>query len=505
MKPKLKQLKKLLGEIDDLNKAAAVLEWDQMTYMPPGGVEARSMQLATLQELAHNKFVSEKVGQLLEDLYLLAESADSDSDTARLIRVTTREYQKACKIPPDLVAELARKTALAHNIWQQAREEKDFSKFQPILKELVDLVHRKAENLGYTDHIYDPLLDIYEPEMKTKDVAATFRTLKDALIPLIQEIAQNRDAVQNSVFQGNFDVDTQWEFGLDVLKHIGYDFDRGRQDTSAHPFTTSFSPDDVRITTRLKPELFAMAFFASVHEGGHALYEQGVSKSLLRTSLCDGASMAVHESQSRFWENVIGRSREFWIYFLPRLKKLFPAQLADITVEQVYRSVNVVHPDYIRVEADEVTYNLHIFLRFELETALLAGDIEVKDLPELWNHKMEKYLGLDPPDDALGVLQDVHWSAALFGYFPTYALGNVLSLQFCHCLRNDLPEFDDDVTRGEFAPILQWLREKIHVHGAKFTPAELVQRVTGETINPQPYIDYLQRKYSELYGFSQKM
>ena len=502
MQEKLQQLKEILGEIDDLNRAVAILDWDQQTNMPPGGVEARSMQLATLEKLAHDRFVSEDVGCLLEDLRPLADEESFESDTASLIRVTAREYAKERKVPGELVSKLARKTALAHNIWEQAREEKDFSKFQAILEEIVQLVRRKAENLGYTDHIYDPLLDIYEPEMKTAEVTAIFKELKKGLIPLIQQIAERQDAVKDCVFQGNFDVQKQWDFGLDVLKHIGYDFNRGRQDKAAHPFTTSFSTDDVRITTRLAPDFFTSALFSSIHEGGHALYEQGVSKTLNRTLLRDGASMAVHESQSRFWENVIGRSREFWTYFLPRLKQFFPEQLAEATLDQVYQAVNVVNPSFIRVEADEVTYNLHIFLRFELETALLAGEIEVKDLPDVWNHKMKTYLGLTPPNDALGVLQDVHWSAGSFGYFPTYALGNVLSLQFFDCLRKDIPEFDDQFTHGEFMPVLQWLREHVHTHGSKFTPQELVQRITGEAINPQPYMAYLNTKYGELYGFS---
>lgn len=500
MNRQLEQLKQRLGEIDDLSKAAAVLDWDQQTYMPPGGLEARSWQLATLQRLAHEKFTCKEMGDLLQETLLCIELLDADSDDARLVRVMWREYQKQIKIPASLVAELARKTSIAHQVWEDARTEKRFAAFQPILEDLVQLSRRKAENLGYTDHIYDPLLDMYEPEMKTADVERTFKELKTAIIGLIQGIAQHRDAVRDTVFWQEFDVQQQWLFGIEVLQRMGFDFERGRQDKSAHPFTTNFSPDDVRITTRLYPNMFASALFSSIHEGGHALYEQGVSKTLLRTPICAGASMAVHESQSRFWENVIGRSRAFWRYFLPRLQTYFPEQLRDVSLENFYRSINVVRPDFIRVEADEVTYNLHIFLRFELETALIGGDIEVKDLPALWNQKMQKYLGLTPPDDAAGVLQDVHWSAALFGYFPTYALGNVLSMQFCDCMKRDLPEFDEMVARGEFAPILAWLREKIHTHGSKFTPAELVRRVTGEAMDPQAYIAYLQGKYGELYG-----
>lgn len=500
MEETLHHLKQLLAEVDDLARAAAVLSWDQQTYMPPAGVHARAAQMATLEKLAHARFVSDEIGQLLEDLRPWAEELDADSDTACLIRVTARECAKARKVPEELVAALAQKTALAHNIWVEARQAKDFAKFQPVLEELVELTRQKAEHLGYTDHIYDPLLDAYEPEMKTAEVAAIFADLKTRLIPLIQEITAHPDAVQDTLFQGTFDVETQWEFGVAVLRQMGYDFERGRQDKAAHPFTTSFTPDDVRITTRLDPKHVTSALFSSVHEGGHALYEQGISRSLLRTPLGDGASMAVHESQSRLWENVIGRNRACWTYFLPQLQNRYPEQLQEATLDQVYQAVNVVRPDYIRVEADELTYNLHIFLRFELETALLAGEIAVSDLPELWNQKMQRYLGLTPPDAALGVLQDVHWSAALFGYFPTYALGNVLSVQIYDCMLRDIPDLTEQIARGDFRALLDWLRTHIHAHGAKFAPQALVRRVTGEAINPQPYLNYLTRKYRDLYG-----
>ncbi|PID58269.1 carboxypeptidase [candidate division KSB3 bacterium] len=502
MKEQFEQLTTILGKVNDLQKAAAILQWDQQTYMPPAGVEARAMQLATLEQLAHHTFVSEEVGQLLENLHPLLQSEAPDSDTACLIRLATREYEKASKISPALIATLARKTALAHNAWEKAREEKDFSQFRGILSELIELLRQKAEQLGYTEHIYDALLDLYEPEMTTRDVENIFHRLKHAVLPMIQEIAQRPDALCDDVLNQAYDREVQWDFGIEVLKQIGYDFDRGRQDTAAHPFTVSFSPHDVRITTRLNPNMFASAFFSSVHEGGHALYEQGLPLALSRTLLCEGASMAVHESQSRFWENVIGRSRPFWTCFFPRLQTMFPKQLEGATVEQIYQAVNVVRPDYIRVEADELTYNLHIFIRFELETALISGAVGVKELPQLWNHKMETYLGITPPNDALGVLQDVHWSAGLFGYFPTYTLGNVLSLQFNACLRRDIPDCDEQIARGEFSRILHWLRDKIHIHGSKFPPAELVRRVTGTQIDPQAYIDYLQTKYGELYGFT---
>ncbi|MEW6379707.1 MAG: carboxypeptidase M32 [bacterium] len=346
----------------------------------------------------------------------------------------------------------------------------------------------EAECLGYTENIYDPLLDLYEPEMKTADVAGIFEALKTELVPLIKQISRQQDAVQGILFQGAFDVDAQWKFGTAVLKRIGYDFNRGRQDISAHPFSVAFSPQDVRITTWLDQNSFTSAFLSSVHECGHALYEQGIAEALARTPLSKGASTAVHESQSRLWENVIGRSRAFWTYFLPILKSFYPDQLVEATIEQAYQAVNVVRLGYIRTEADEVTYNLHVFLRFDLE-------VEVKDLPELWNEKMKAYLGLTPPNDALGVLQDVHWSAAFFGYFPTYVLGNVLALQFYDRLIKDIPTLPEYIMHGDFSPLLEWLRKHIHIHGAKFTSRELVQRVTGEKINAAPYAIYFLSPY----------
>lgn len=502
MQQHLTELKNLLGEIDDLHKAAAVLDWDQQTCMPPGGVEGRAMQLATLQKLAHARFIGDDMRALLDALRPQLDQLEPDSDDACLIRLTAREFEKAVKVPADLVAELARKTALAHNIWVDARKAKNFAAFQPALEDLVALVRRQANYLGYSDHIYDPLLDIYEPGMQTAEVTAVFAQLKPALIPLVQAVAERQDALRDTVFNQEFDLEAQWQFTLDVLKQIGYDFTRGRQDKAAHPFTTTLSPGDVRVTTRLAPDKFADALSSSIHEGGHALYEQGIAPELGRTLLYDGTSMAVHESQSRFWENVIGRSRAFWTYFLPQLREAFPHQMDGVDVERVYQSLNIVRPDFIRVEADELTYCFHIFVRFELETALMAGEIQVKDLPDAWNAKMQEYLGITPPNAALGVLQDVHWSAALFGYFPTYALGTVLSLQFTDCLQRDIPDLWDQIAQGEFGPTLAWLREHIHRHGSKFPPKDLIQRVTGGGINPQPFVEYVTAKYGELYGIS---
>jgi carboxypeptidase Taq len=395
---------------------------------------------------------------------------------------------------------MSRTFSLGRQVWARARAEKDFSQFQEMLEKIVDLSIQAAEAYGYKENIYDALLDLYEPGMKTADVEQVFAALKAELVPLVQAISARQDIVDASFFKQDYDEMAQWNFGLLPLKAIGYDLERGRQDKSAHPFTTSFSINDVRITTRVCKDLFPSALFSTLHEGGHALYEQNGAPALDGTILAGGTSLGVHESQSRLWENVLGRSREFWQFYYPRLQEFFPAQLQAVDQEQFYRAINKVAPSLIRVEADEVTYNLHIFLRFELEQALLSQKLKVTDLPDAWNARMEAYLGLTPPDNALGVLQDIHWSGGSLGYFPTYTLGNVLSLQFYTQTLKDIPDLPEQFTRGEFGALLDWFRDKIHRHGRKFTANDLIKRVTGDdTIKAQPYLAYIKHKYSEIY------
>ena len=337
--------------------------------------------------------------------------------------------------------------------------------------------------------------------MKTADVANVFAELKKTLVPLVQAIVKNKDAVDDSVLDQDFDEAAQWDFGLIPLQAIGFDMQRGRQDKSAHPFTTSFSVNDVRITTRVFKNIFATAFFGTLHEGGHALYEQNSAPELEGTILAGGTSLGVHESQSRLWENVVGRSKEFWRYYYPRLQEFFPSQLNGTAVDDFVRAINKVEPDFIRVEADEVTYNMHIFLRFELEQELLTQHLKVADLPDAWNAKMEEYLGVTPPNDALGVLQDIHWSGGSIGYFPTYTLGNILSLQFYQQALKDIPDLPEQYARGEFNALLNWFRQHIHRHGRKYTANELIKRVTGAgQIEAGPYLKYIKQKYSEIYG-----
>lgn len=498
MKQKLTTLNTKLKQVKNLNSAAAVLHWDQQVNMPPAGAAARAEQIATLETLAHEMFVVDEIGALLDDL--AGVGFDYDSVEASLVRVVKRDYDRARKLPSELVERMSRTFARGHQIWVKARAEKDFAQFQDTLAEIVDLNIEKAEAYGYDDAIYDALLDEFEPDMKSAEVNRVFDELKAEMIPLVRAISEQVDAVDDAVVHQEFDVRTQWDFGLEVLKAMGYNFDAGRQDKSAHPFTTSFSINDVRVTTRYYDDWLNPALFATMHEGGHALYEQNIDPALEGTPLADGTSLGVHESQSRLWENVLGRSKPFWQHYYPRLQKYFSAQLQDVELETFYRAINKVSPSFIRVEADEVTYNMHIFLRFELEQALLEKQIKVAGLPEAWNAKMEEYLGIVPPDDALGVLQDVHWSGGAMGYFPTYTLGTVLSLQFYNRALQDIPDLPDQFSRGELDSLLTWFREHIHRHGRKYTANELIERVTGaQQIEVGPYLGYLKQKFGEIY------
>ena len=496
---KLEQLKTKLAEICDLNNTASLLGWDKQTYMPHGAGKSRAEQLATLGRLSHEKFATPEIGELIEGAAIESAQSPNESDEASLLRVVRRDYVRACKIPPSLVADLARASSLGMEIWFAAREQANFSLFRDALETIFVLHRQLAACLGYDDSIYDPLLDHYEPGMKTASVRELFAELKQALIPLVRRVTEKLDAVDDSVLHGRYAEKAQWDFGMEVLQRMGFDLERGRLDKSVHPFTTSFSVDDVRITARIEENYFPTAFGGMLHEGGHALYEQGVSQALERTFLAGGASLGVHESQSRLWENMVGKSRGFWKFFFPRLQQSFPENLSHLSMDDFYRAINRVKPSFIRIEADELTYNLHILLRYELEIDVLEDRLRVVDLPAAWNAKMNESLGLVPSDDALGVLQDVHWSNGLIGYFPTYTLGNLISAQFFEKAAEQHPEIFPAIENGEFQPLLQWLRTNIHSHGRKFTPQELLIRTTGESLRPSYYLRYLQRKYAEIY------
>jgi carboxypeptidase Taq len=498
MSDAIADLRDHLAPIDDLESAAAVLAWDQETFMPDGGAEARARQLSTLQSMAHERFVTDETGELLDRAAEAVDDADPLDDGASLVRVTRRDYERARRVPSSLVAELSAATSKAKQAWKKARSEDDFSIFAPHLETLVDLSVEKAEAIGYDDEPYDALLEEFEPGRSTAEVASTFETLREDLVPIVDAIA-DAPQLDNDLLHRAYPQPTQKAFGEEVLADMGYDFDRGRQDVSAHPFTTSFSPDDVRVTTRYDESFLPTAFFSMIHEGGHALYEQGIDPALDRTPLADGASLGVHESQARFWENHVGRSRPFWRHYFPRLRNAFPDALADAGLDAFYRAVNRVEPSLIRVEADEVTYNLHVMLRFELERGLIDGRVSVDELPARWNAAMDDYLGVVPETDANGVLQDVHWSMASFGYFPTYTLGTLTAAQLTEALREDVGDVDARLADGDLAPLLDWMRTHVHRHGRKLTAPDLLERATGASLSAEPWLRYVKEKFGPLY------
>ncbi len=498
MEEKIKQLRNTLAELADIGGAQAVLGWDQQTYMPPGGAEQRGQQAGTLGKLAHQIATSPELGRLLDELKTYAASLDPDSDDARLVKFAVRDYEQATRLPQEFVVEQAQVIAMSNQAWAEARARSDFSLFQPHLEKIVELVNRYISFFPKTDHPYDVLLDQFEPEMKTADVKKIFDAVRPQQVELIKAISE-KPQVDDSFLHQAFDEKNQWDFGVEVITAFGYDWQRGRQDKAPHPFTGGPGINDVRITTRVDPNFFNPMIFGTMHEAGHAMYDQGLGQNLLRTNLANGASLAVHESQSRMWENLVGRSLPFWQHFYPRLQERFP-QLNGVSLDTFYKGINIVHPSLIRVEADEATYNLHIMLRLELEMAIVEGKVAVKDLPETWNARMQEYLGVTPPDDARGVLQDIHWSWGLMGYFSTYALGNLVSVQLWEKINQDIPNLEEQIRSGKFDALLGWLREKIHVHGRKFMPQELVQKVTGSKIDPAPYVKYLKAKYGQIYG-----
>jgi len=493
-------LKNRLAEISDLNRTIGLLGWDQQTYMPPAGTENRGHQIATLQQIAHTKLVAEEMGRLLDKLQPYAAQLDPASFDACLIRVARRDYEKETRLPLEWVEEFSLVTTAALEAWAKARAEDNFSVFQPHLEKILDLAHRYAEFFAPYEHVYDPALDIFEPGLKTRDVKSIFETLRPQQVELIRRISDHPQ-VDNSFMHMNYDEQKQWDFGVEVITKMGYDWKRGRQDKTLHPFTISFGLGDVRISTRVYPNFLAPALFGTLHEAGHALYEMGSDTELDRTPLLGGASGGIHESQSRMWENMVGRSLPFWQHFYPRIQEYFPSQLGNLSLDAFYRGINKVQPSYIRVEADEATYNLHIMLRMELEIALLENKLAVKDLPEAWNTRFEEYLGITPPNNAQGVLQDVHWSSGLLGYFPSYALGNLIAAQLWEQIILDIPDLTEQIREGTFAPWLAWLREKVHRHGSKYEPQKLIQSVTGSLIDPAPYMRYLEQKYRVIYDF----
>lgn len=492
----LDELKTLLGVVNDLGAANGLLSWEQETMMPPAAARVRGLQMATLASVAHEKFTSPRIEQLLTEL----EAERLAGDDGALVRVTRRDYDRATKLPGEFVEERVRVQNEAHHAWLEARDNSDFKSFAPHLTKMFDLTRRYADFVGYDAHPYDALLDDYEPGARAEEVRGVFTQLREETLPLLRAIVSAGDATNYDVLTRDFPIDRQQIFALEVARDFGLDPEFSRLDVSAHPFQTNFSRDDIRITTRFDARYFPMSLFGTWHETGHAMYERGVSAAFERTPLSSGASLGVHESQSRMFENLVGRSRAFWDAYFPRFQELFPEQLADQTPESIYKAVNRVQPSLIRVEADEVTYNFHIMLRFELEMALLEGTLAVKDLPEAWNAKMAEYLGVTPPNDAEGVLQDIHWSAGLIGYFPTYSLGNLLSVQLLEAAKLADAAVAEGLQSGRFGPLLAWLRENVHRFGRSLLPREITERATGRPLEASAYVRYLKTKYADIYG-----
>ena len=468
--------------------------------------EARAEQLAVLQGLAHQKLVSPDIENLLSQWVDPATGQAFeqpgevwDEPSRSLLREVWRDFSRAKKLPSDFVIKLSRECSLAQQVWAEAKEQDTFAMFLPNLRTVLSLKREEAEYLGYRDSPYNALLDVYEPDSTIAALRPLFAQIKGRLVPLLKKIQQSSVQIDDTILFHTFDQARQLEFGRMVLIAMGYDFERGRLDLSAHPFTTSFHPTDVRVTTRVHEHDLQSCLFSCIHEGGHGLYEQGLDPRYFGTPLCDSVSLGIHESQSRMWENCVGRSRAFWRFFYPMLQQTFPHQLRGLDGEQFYAAINRVKPSLIRVEADELTYNLHIMLRFEIEQDLIEGRTRPEDLPGIWNLKMEEYLGIVPSNDAEGVLQDVHWSFGAFGYFPTYTLGNLYSVQFYEQAKLEIPHMEDEIAAGQLMILQRWLGQKIHRWGRMFTPDHLAQRVTGKSLDPEPFLTYVEKKYGELY------
>ncbi len=497
MTEQLTELKNRLAEITDLGKVAALVGWDQRVFMPPAGGAVRAEQNATLSRIIHEKFTDPEIGRLLDALSSYEESQPYESDDASLIRTTRADYEKAVRVPGDLRVDLSRAASLGYEAWHEARATNNYELLRPHLERNIELRHRYVECFAPYDDPYDPLLDDYERGMKTTQVAGVFDELKPALKQIVAEVAE-RDPVDTSFLNGSFPAEEQKDFALRVLDSFGFDRTAWRFDETVHPFASSMGIDDIRLTGRYDEAHFGDGLFAAMHEFGHGAYEHGVDKALERTPLARGVSMALHESQSRLWENLVGRSAPFWHHFFRQLQEAFPA-FRNVDTLAFYRAVNAVTPSLIRVEADQVTYSLHIILRFELEREMIGG-LDLRELPQIWNERMSDYLGIDVPDDAHGVLQDVHWGSGGLGYFPTYALGNVVSLQIWERLAADIPDVEEQFARGEFQPLMTWLREHLYRHGRKFTPSETLEKVTGGGLDAGPYLRYLHRLAAEIYG-----
>jgi carboxypeptidase Taq len=488
----LRKLQERLGRIGDLERISRVLGWDQQTMMPPAGSDHRAEHLATLRGLSHELLIDAETGRLLDELRPLEESLDPQSDDASLIRVTRRHYEKAVRVPTELRTEMTRASAQARPVWVKARADSNFELFLPVLERNVELRRRYVDCFDNVDEPYDILLDDFEPYTTTAEVREIFAELKAELVPLIAEL---KDAdVDDSFLQGNFPIDRQERVDKEVVSLFGFRPDTWRLDPTEHPFASGAGVDDIRITTHYDPRTMK-SFFSTMHEYGHGLYSHQLPRHLERLPTGSSCSLGIHESQSRLWENLVGRSPQFWRFFYPRVQDAFPDQLGGVDLDHFVAGINRVQPSLIRIKADEVTYGMHIILRFELEQDIVNGRVDLRDLPQVWNERMKEYLGVDVPDDARGVLQDTHWASGLIGYFSTYLLGTVMSVQIWEKVLEDVPDLEEQIERGEFGALRGWLGENIHAQGAKFSPQETLEHATGTRIDAKPYLAYLHAKY----------
>lgn len=482
-----------------LASCSALLGWDEQTYLPPGGAGHRAEQLGLLAGMAHQRATDPRIGELLSEL---ESSGAFGGDTAEgaLIREARRDYDRKTKLPQRLVEELSRTCTLAQQAWVGARKKKDFAEFRPWLEKVIGLKREEAGALSVGGEKYDALLDDYEAGATSAAVGAAFAGLRKELVSLLEAIRGSSAKPDGSILTRAYPVEAQRAFGRAAAAAIGFDFERGRLDEAAHPFCSGIGPGDCRLTTRYDERHFPQAFFGTLHEAGHGLYEQGLPAQWFGTPLGEACSLGIHESQSRMWENFVGRGRAFWSHFFPQAREAFPQALGGVDQEAFYRAVNEVRPSFIRVEADEVTYNLHIMLRFELERPLIGGDLAPADVPGAWDEAFARDFGMRPSNPAEGCLQDIHWSAGLVGYFPTYALGNLYAAQLFETAAAEVGDLEGRFARGEFGPLREWLVEKVHRHGRRYRPAELIERVTGRPPSPEPLLRHLRGKYGELYG-----
>jgi carboxypeptidase Taq len=495
----LEQFNALDEKITHFSSIIGLADWDQKVMAPKKGRNVFAKAAGTLRTEVFKLSVSQEMGDLLETLSSNEKTEGLDEMTKAKVREYKEYYQKSKSIPANLFQEYSILTAQANDAWEEARENNDFARYLPSLEKIVEYKRKFAEIYGYEEHPYDALLDEFEPGLTVKKLDPLFAKLRESSVKLLERIKKNGKPTKVEVFDQSFEIEKQKEFNRFILPIIGFDMNAGRLDETVHPFAQTVNTGDVRLTTRYLEKNVRSALFGTIHEAGHGIYEQHVNPAFEESVLQSGASFGIHESQSRFLENMVGRSKEFWKYFYPKLQEYFPNQLENVSVEEFYRAVNTVQPSFIRVEADELTYNLHIMLRYEIEKALIGGEIEVKDLPDIWNQKMQDYLGVTPNTNTEGVLQDVHWSFGGIGYFPSYSLGNLYAAQILRTIQNELPEFNNHIENGRFDLIQEWLKEKIHQYGKLYTPNELIVRVTGEELNADYLVEYLEKKYTEVY------